>query len=103
MSEFKPLGAIIGGEKRRLWKTSPGLGLQSLWEQVVGADIAASATVVSLRGGVMTVSCESGGWACELKLSASELAGRINSLGPPEKIEEIRFVHRASGAWKSRK
>ena len=33
----------------------------------------------------MTVSCQSGGWACELKLAATELTARLNALGPPEK------------------
>jgi hypothetical protein len=46
----------------------------------------------------MTVSCASGTWACELKLSAGELTERLNRLQPPEKVNEIRFIHRAR-AW----
>jgi hypothetical protein len=43
----------------------------------------------------MTVSCSSGTWACELKLSADQLTERVNQLQPPEKVSEIRFIHRA--------
>ncbi len=103
MSEFKQIGAIVSGERRRLWKRSPGLGLQSLWQQVVGADIAANTSIISMRRGIMTVGCSSGGWVCELKLSAKAIARRLNRLEPPEKITEIRFVHQAATSWKSRK
>jgi predicted nucleic acid-binding Zn ribbon protein len=103
MSKYKSIGAIIRGERERLWRTSPGLGLQSLWEQAAGADIAASTEVRSFRDGVMTVSCESGGWACELQLTAAELTARLNALRPPEAVKEIRFVHQARGGGKSRK
>lgn len=99
----KSLGSIVRSEKERLWKTSPGLGLQSLWRQAVGDEIAANTEVRSFRDGVMTVSCKSGGWACELRLAAAELAERMNALEPPEAVSEIRFVHRARGSRNSRK
>ncbi len=102
-ADFKSIGSIIRREQKRLWRTSPGLGLQSLWEEAAGADIAANTEVRSFRDGVMTVSCESGGWACELNLAAAELTARLNALGPPEAVAEIRFVHRARGGGKSRK
>jgi predicted nucleic acid-binding Zn ribbon protein len=98
MSDFKKLGAIINQERDRIWKESPALQLQSLWGDAVGHDIAANTRVKSLRNGVMTVSCSSGTWACELKLSADQLTERVNQLQPPEKVSEIRFIHRAR-AW----
>ncbi len=100
---YKSIGSIIRSEKKRLWQTSPGLGLQGLWRRAAGDEIAANTEVKSFREGVMTVSCRSGGWACELGLAASELAGRMNALNPPETVREIRFVHRARGTGKSRK
>lgn len=103
MTEFRRLGTIIEKERKRLWKTSPGLGLQALWEQAAGQDIARHTSVRSLRDGVVTVSCDSGGWACELRLAAAELAQCLDALGPPAEIREIRFVHQAQGGWKSRK
>ncbi len=103
MSEFKEIAAIIGRERDRLWQTSPGLGLQALWRQAAGADIAAHSSVRRFRGGIMTVSCASGGWACELRLAAGELAARLNALGPPEKVQGIRFVHKAHASEKCSK
>ncbi|MHB8792971.1 MAG: DciA family protein [Thermoleophilia bacterium] len=103
MARYRNIGSIVRRERDRLWRTSPGLCLQSLWEQAVGVEIAASTRVETFREGVMIVSCESGGWACELKLSAAELTGRLNALDPPEEIKEIRFVHQARGKGKSRK
>lgn len=103
MAREKTIGSILRREQKRLWKTCPGLGLQSLWEQAVGPEVAASTSVISMRKGVMTVSCSSGGWACELKLKGVELARRMNEMRPPEKVIEIRFVHEAHSGRKSRK
>ncbi len=100
---LKSIGSIVRGEQKRLWRTSPGLGLQSLWERAAGAEIAANTEVRSFHNGVMTVSCKSGGWACELGLNAMELTAELNALNPPEAVTEIRFVHEARGRGKSSK
>jgi predicted nucleic acid-binding Zn ribbon protein len=97
------ISALIKSEREKLWKNSPGLGMQSLWEQVSGAEISAHTRVRSLRKGVLTVSCNSSGWACELTFAASDLAARLNDAGPPEKISELRFVHQAQTGRKSSK
>jgi predicted nucleic acid-binding Zn ribbon protein len=99
----KSIGSILWREQKRLWKSCPGLGLQSLWERAVDSEAAANTSVISMRKGVMTVSCSSGGWACELKLKGVELAKRMNEMRPPEKVVEIRFVHEAHNGRKSRK
>lgn len=103
MARDKSIGSILRREQKRLWKSCPGLGLQSLWEEAAGPDAAANTSVVSMRGGVMTVSCSSGGWACELRLKGTELAARINETAPPEKVGEIRFIHKAQTSQKSHK
>lgn len=103
MAGIKNIGPIVRRERERLWRTSPGLCLQGLWEQAAGSEIAASTNVVSFKEGIMVVSCESGGWACELKLSAADLTRQLNALDPPERVREIRFVHQARGTGKSRK
>ncbi|MBI5870870.1 MAG: DUF721 domain-containing protein [Actinobacteria bacterium] len=103
MARYRNIGSIVRRERDRLWRTSPGLCLQSLWEQAAGAEIAASTAVEAFSEGVMVVSCESGGWACELKLSATELTRRLNDLDPPVEVKEIRFVHQARSKGKSRK
>lgn len=103
MASYRNIGAIVRGERERLWRTSPGLCLQSLWEQAAGEEIASCTSVETFKEGVMVVSCESGGWACELKLSARDLVARLNALKPPEEVREIRFVHQARHGGKSRK
>ena len=81
MSDFKSVGAIVNRERNRIWKTNPGLELQSLWEKVTGPDIARNTRVRSMRKGVMTVACSSSAWACELRLSGRELVEPIYMLG----------------------
>lgn len=103
MHEFRRLGPIVIRERDNLWKNSPQLGLQSIWEQAAGDSIASHTRVVSFRNGVMTVGCPSGAWACELRLSANDLVPRINRLRPPGKVREIRFVHEAWMSAKTRK
>lgn len=103
VSEPVKLGSLIKSEREKLWNNSPGLGMQSLWEQVAGAEISANTRVKSHRSGVLTISCDSSGWACELSLAAADLMARLNDAGPPEAISELRFVHRAHTGRKSRK
>lgn len=92
MPDFTPIGALVKRKKKLLWRDSPQLGLQGLWEKAVGGDIAANTRVQSFRDGVLTVRCTSSGWACELRLAADDLARRINALRPPGTVSEIRFV-----------
>jgi predicted nucleic acid-binding Zn ribbon protein len=103
MSDFSKLGSLLRDAQNLVWQTNPRLGMASFWEKAAGANIAAHTSVRSFRDGVLTVSCESGGWACELRLAGAELTGRLNRLKPPETVREIRFVHQAQGGWKSRK
>lgn len=103
MSDPRSIGAAIRREQKRLWRSCPGLGLQVLWTEVAGPDIAAHARVKSVREGVVTVACDSGAWACELSLQAELLATRINQLKPQEPVQKIRFVNAAGGNQKSRK
>ena len=103
MSEFVRLDELLRQAQDEVWKSSPKLGMASFWEQAAGAEVAARARVRGFSGGILTVECDSGGWACELRLAAADLTARLNSLGPPEQVTEIRFVHQAQGGWKSRK
>ncbi len=103
MSDIASIGSLIEKERERLWRHSPGLGLQSLWQQAAGADISANTRVQSLRNGIMVIACSSGGWTCELRLVSDGLMARLNAAGPPEKIRELKFIHQAQAGWKSRK
>lgn len=93
MSDFTHISSLVRREKETLWRRSPRLALQSLWQKAAGDNIAANTSVLSFRRGVLTVNCSSSGWACELKLAGDDLTRRLNALKPPGKVDEIRFVH----------
>ena len=69
--------------------------VQSAWPEAAGAAMAASATPVAEREGVVTVSCESAVWAQELELLAGDLLARLNAaLGSrdAQPLSRLRFV-----------
>ena len=58
--------------------------VQGIWAAVVGETIAAHATVVGERGGVLEIVCDESVWTAELELMGPELADRLSaSLGRP--------------------
>jgi predicted nucleic acid-binding Zn ribbon protein len=65
---------------------------QRFWPQAVGATIAAEATPVSERGGVLTISCSASVWAQELDLMAPVLLERINDLVRGQKLSRLRCI-----------
>ena len=65
---------------------------QRAWPQAVGATIAAEATPVSERGGVLTISCSASVWAQELDLMGPVLLERLNVLLRGEKLSRLRCV-----------
>jgi predicted nucleic acid-binding Zn ribbon protein len=66
--------------------------VQRAWPDVVGAAIAAEATPVSERRGVVTVSCSASVWAQELDLMAPTILGRLNARLGGARIERLRCV-----------
>jgi predicted nucleic acid-binding Zn ribbon protein len=53
--------------------------VQSVWPAAVGAAIAAEASPVAERDGLITVACRSATWAQELELMGDELTKKIGS------------------------
>ncbi len=51
--------------------------LQAVWEEVVGAKVAAAARPVSERGGEVTIVCADPVWAEELDLMQEQLRSRL--------------------------
>jgi predicted nucleic acid-binding Zn ribbon protein len=65
--------------------------VQELWDEVVGATIAAVARPTAERAGVVTVTCEAAVWAQELELLGGELVRRLNgALGEEDAVRELR-------------
>jgi predicted nucleic acid-binding Zn ribbon protein len=92
----RPLSAALSAVVGEARPAGLLAGVQSAWPQVAGAALAAAATPVSERDGVVTVACESGVWAHELELLAPDLLGRLNEHleGAREagRVERLRFV-----------
>jgi predicted nucleic acid-binding Zn ribbon protein len=66
--------------------------VQAAWKEVAGDRMAAAATPVSERDGVITVACESGVWAQELDLLAPELLVRLEAALGTRSVTRLRFV-----------
>jgi predicted nucleic acid-binding Zn ribbon protein len=64
--------------------------VQEVWEQAVGATIAAAAQPVAERDGVLTIQCEAAVWAQELDLMAGELLAGLNTHLDGAQIRELR-------------
>jgi predicted nucleic acid-binding Zn ribbon protein len=70
--------------------------VQERWVDVAGATVAAEASPVSERGGVVTVACRSAVWAQELDLLSGDLVRGLNQAlgggGPDPPVRGLRFV-----------
>lgn len=65
---------------------------QRAWPEAVGAAIAAEATPVSERSGVLTVSCAASVWAQELELMGPSIVERLNSYLDAGRVTRLRCV-----------
>lgn len=66
--------------------------VQAAWKEAAGDRMAAAATPVSERDGVVTVACESGVWAQELDLLAPDLLVRLEAALGARSVTKLRFV-----------
>jgi predicted nucleic acid-binding Zn ribbon protein len=66
--------------------------VQSAWPAVAGAALAASASPVSERDGIVTVACESAVWAQELELLGGDLVRRLDEAVSGGRVERLRFI-----------
>jgi predicted nucleic acid-binding Zn ribbon protein len=66
--------------------------VQRAWPAAVGPGIAAEATPVSERAGVLTVSCSASVWAHELELMGPVIAERLNDVLGAAQIARLRCV-----------
>ena len=66
--------------------------VQSSWANAVGERVAAEATPVSERDGVVTVACRSGAWAQELDLLAGDITSKLRAELPAgADLRALRF------------
>lgn len=65
----------------------------SLWEQVVGPEIAESTAPKKISNGTLFVITKSPSWAQELKALGTTIKRQINEAAGSEVVKEIRFSH----------
>jgi len=73
----RPLSAALEGIARDAEPATLLARVQAVWADVAGPGLAAAATPVSERDGVLTVACESAVWAQELELLGPDLLTRF--------------------------
>jgi predicted nucleic acid-binding Zn ribbon protein len=88
----RPLAEALRGALDTVEPATPLAAVQTVWAEAVGERIAAAASPVSERDGVVTVACGSAGWAHELELLGEEISARLRSELPPETpFRRLRF------------
>ena len=93
------LGSALTPATRRARPRTLLAAVQEAWPAVAGGAVAAAATPVSERDGVVTVACQSATWAQELDLLQSELLERLNGAvsaadpsGSKDAVSSLRFT-----------
>jgi predicted nucleic acid-binding Zn ribbon protein len=93
------LGTTLGAATRRARPKTLLAAVQEAWPGAAGGAVAAEASPVAERDGVVTVACRSATWAQELDLLQSEFLERLNMAvseadpeGPDAPISGLRFT-----------
>jgi predicted nucleic acid-binding Zn ribbon protein len=88
----RPLAGVLDGVVRDAAPATLLARVQGVWADVAGPGLAAAATPVSERDGVVTVACESGVWAQELDLLAPDLLNALETRLGGRLATKLRFV-----------
>lgn len=96
------LGAVMDALTNELGWTSPLAQSELLlsWEDLVGAETAAHSAPAGISDGVLTVRCDSTGWATQLRLMRTQILEHIASRYPDAGIDSIRFQGPDVPSWK---
>jgi len=97
---------LIGGVlsnliSEREWDSGLAEGnLFITWVQVVGADIAAHTTPISISDGLLTIQTSSTAWATQLALVTTELLTTIQNDPSGATIQKLVFFGPSGPTWK---
>jgi len=69
-----------------------GVRIWSVWEDIVGPELAAHCEPVRLAGRVLVVRAESAAWATQLRYLTSQLIARAESAMGPGSVREVRVT-----------
>lgn len=88
--------------QRRGWAGMLAIaGVRVRWEEIVGSQIAAHATVESFEVGRLTLRADSSAWAQQLRLLMPTIEGAVHrALGPGGGKVEIRVLGPAGPTWR---
>ena len=108
-AEPQPLGAAINGLlAAEGWGLAAATGsVFGRWAQIVGADLAAHTTPVTLSEGELTVAADSTAWATQVRLLAAQLVRRLNSELGDGAVQRVKVrgpvtSTRKPGEWRVR-
>ena len=109
ISEPMPLSAAIGGLlDTEGWGLAVATGsVFGRWAEIVGPDVAAHTSPVTLTDGELTVQADSSAWATQVRLLAGQLVRRLNTeLGAGTvvrvKVRGPAAASREPGRWRVR-
>lgn len=96
------LGTIFDLLSSRMGWTAPlaQSELIASWSDIAGIETAAHSTPVGIDEGVLTVQCDSTGWATQLRLLRVHLMNEIASRYPDAGINSLRFEGPNAPSWK---
>ncbi len=95
----RPLGSALGAAIEPLEPATTLAAVQRAWERAVGPAIAAEASPVAERDGVITVACRSATWAQELDLLAERTLAELREALPEgTRVAALRFTADADRA-----
>ena len=70
------------------------------WAEVVGSEIAAHATPVSLVDGQLTIQTTSTAWATQMRMISAQLLKTISQSAPGALVEELVIIGPHAPSWK---
>lgn len=91
MTEFERLGDILGPTLSRVAGSDEARAYQG-WVRAAGAEVAAVTRPRRFARGLLTVECESAGWASELNYLTPVLLERLVADDPETPVKKLRFV-----------
>jgi predicted nucleic acid-binding Zn ribbon protein len=74
--------------------------LMDQWAEIVGDEVAAHATPVGARDGVMEIQCDSSAWATQLRLMRHTLLESLSERFPSAGIVELAIKAPGAPSWK---
>jgi predicted nucleic acid-binding Zn ribbon protein len=96
---LRPVAESLAAFGERIAPASTLAAVQACWANVVGVALAAHASPVGERSGVLEVACDESVWAAEIELMGPTLVAALNAALGDSRLRSLRV--RADGARSS--